>query len=121
MRPPKKDSAWSGSPTRGAMRSANGIATALLLPAAVAARYERHMRMKRMLLALLFLVPVFSPTSAGAQRAKDSTIVDPDVHRVMFENDHVRVIDARAPRGWKSAMHSHRPMLVIILGSGRQR
>jgi hypothetical protein len=32
-----------------------------------------------------------------------------------------RVIDARAGRGWKSAMHSHPPMLVINLGSGRQK
>jgi hypothetical protein len=52
---------------------------------------------------------------------KDSTIVDPAVHQVVFENDHVRVIDARAAHGWKSAMHSHRPMLVIGLGSGRQK
>jgi hypothetical protein len=52
---------------------------------------------------------------------KDSTIVDPAVHQVVFENDHVRVIDARAAHGWKSAMHSHRPMLVIVLGSGRQK
>jgi hypothetical protein len=51
----------------------------------------------------------------------DSTIVDPDVHQVVFENEHVRVIDARAAHGWKSAMHSHPPMLVIGLGSGRQK
>jgi hypothetical protein len=48
-------------------------------------------------------------------------VVDPAVHQVVLENDHVRVIDARATHGWKSAMHSHRPMLVINLGSGRQR
>jgi hypothetical protein len=59
--------------------------------------------------------------SAWAQKPKDATIVDPDVHRVVFENEHVRVIDARAAHGWKSAMHSHPPMLVIVLGSGRQR
>jgi hypothetical protein len=51
----------------------------------------------------------------------DATIVDPAVHQVVFENDHVRVIDARAAHGWKSAMHSHRPMLFIGLGSGRQK
>jgi len=58
---------------------------------------------------------------AARQKPRDSTIVDPAVHQVVFENDHVRVIDARAAHGWKSAMHSHRPMLVIVLGSGRQK
>jgi hypothetical protein len=53
--------------------------------------------------------------------AKDSTIVDAEVHQVVFENEHVRVIDARAAHGWKSPMHSHPPMLVIGLGSGRQK
>jgi mannose-6-phosphate isomerase-like protein (cupin superfamily) len=51
----------------------------------------------------------------------DSTIVAPEVHAVVFENEHVRVIDARAAHGWKTAMHSHPPMLVISLGSGRQK
>ena len=77
--------------------------------------------MKKRLLVLLFLLPAFGLVVAWAQKAKDSTIVDPDVHQVVFENDHVRVIDARAAHGWKSAMHSHRPMLVINLGSGRQK
>jgi hypothetical protein len=47
--------------------------------------------------------------------------VDPDVHQVVFENEHVRVMDARAAHGWKSAIHSHPPTLVIGLSSGRQK
>jgi hypothetical protein len=58
---------------------------------------------------------------AVAQKPEDSTVVDPAAHQVIFENEHVRVIDARAAHGWKSAMHSHPPMLVIVLGSGRQK
>jgi hypothetical protein len=50
-----------------------------------------------------------------------ATIVDPDAHQVVFENEHVRVIQARASHGWKSAPHSHQPMLVVNLGSGRQK
>jgi hypothetical protein len=50
-----------------------------------------------------------------------ATTVDPDAHHVVFENEHVRVIQARASRGWKSAMHSHLPMLVVNLGTGRQK
>jgi hypothetical protein len=56
-----------------------------------------------------------------AHKPEDSTIVDPDAHQVIFENEHVRVVNARAAHGWKSAMHSHPPMLVIVLGSGRQK
>ncbi|WP_433662874.1 hypothetical protein ACQPW1_12460 [Nocardia sp. CA-128927] len=48
-------------------------------------------------------------------------IVDPDAHQVLFENEHVRVIQARASHGWKSAMHAHQPMVVVNLGSGRQK
>jgi quercetin dioxygenase-like cupin family protein len=53
--------------------------------------------------------------------SKDSTIVAPEVHQVVFENEHVRVIDARAANGAKVAMHSHPPMLFIGVGSGRQK
>ena len=57
--------------------------------------------------------------SAVAQKSKDSTIVDPDVHQVVLENDQVRVLEARAAPGWKSPMHSHPPLLLVSLGSAR--
>jgi hypothetical protein len=57
----------------------------------------------------------------SAQKPQHAAIVDPDAHQVLFENEHVRVIHARASHGWESAMHSHLPMLVVNLGSGRQR
>jgi hypothetical protein len=82
---------------------------------------SKEKAMKKRWLVVLFLLPAFGLIAASAQKPKDSTIVDPDVHKVVFENDHVRVIDARAAHGWKSAMHSHPPMLVINLGSGRQK
>jgi len=57
--------------------------------------------------------------AAVAQQVKDSTIVDPDVHKVILENEHVRVLDARISPGWKSPMHSHPPMVIVSLGAGR--
>jgi hypothetical protein len=60
-------------------------------------------------------------TPASGQKPQHATIVDPDAHQVLFANDHVRVILARASHGWESAMHSHPPMLVVNLGSGRQK
>lgn len=69
-------------------------------------------------LLLAMLLGVGLPT-AVAQKSKDSTVVDPDVHQVAFENDHIRVLEARAPVGWKSPMHTHPPLLVVSVGSAR--
>jgi hypothetical protein len=60
-------------------------------------------------------------TPASAQKPQHATIVDPDAHQVLLENEHVRVIHVRASHGWESAMHSHPPTLVVNLGSGRQK
>ncbi|MGH9464536.1 MAG: hypothetical protein ACRD0X_02750 [Thermoanaerobaculia bacterium] len=59
--------------------------------------------------------------TASAQMSPDSTVADPEVHQVAFENDHVRVLRALASPGHESAMHSHPPGLVISLGTGRVR
>ncbi len=75
--------------------------------------------MKTPLSFVLGLVLGAGLTTAVAQRAKDSTIVDPDVHKVVLENEHVRVLDARIAPGWKSPMHSHPPMLLASLKAGR--
>ncbi len=57
--------------------------------------------------------------TALAQKSKDSTIVDPDVHQVVLENEYVRVLEARAAPGYKSPLHSHPPLLIVSLGSAR--
>ena len=75
------------------------------------------MKMKLVVL-LAFLVGAGLGT-AVAQKSKDSTIVDPDVHQVVLENEYVRVLEARAAPGWKSPMHSHPPLLIVSLGSAR--
>jgi len=59
--------------------------------------------------------------AASAQTAPDSTVVDPDVHQVVLENEHVRVLQALAPAGRKSPMHSHPPLLLVSLGTARVR
>lgn len=57
--------------------------------------------------------------TAVAQKSKDSTIVDPDVHQVVLENDHIRVLEARAAPGYKSSMHAHPPLVLVGIGSAR--
>ncbi len=74
------------------------------------------------LVSLLSLSLALAGAAAGsAQTAPDATVVDPDVHQVVFENDHVRVLRALASPGHKSAMHSHPPLLAVSLGTGRAR
>jgi hypothetical protein len=54
-----------------------------------------------------------------SRKASDPVTVDPDVHHVLLENDHVRVFDARATKGRKSPMHSHSPFVFVSLGTAR--
>ncbi|HEU4747417.1 MAG TPA: hypothetical protein VFS56_02875, partial [Gemmatimonadaceae bacterium] len=54
-----------------------------------------------------------------SRKANDPVTVDPDVHHVLLENDHVRVFDARATKGRKSPMHSHAPFVFVSLGTAR--
>ncbi len=55
---------------------------------------------------------LFSPNLANAQ---DPAKVSPTTHKVLFENERVRVIDVRAPAGAKVAMHSHPDYIVYAL------
>ena len=55
------------------------------------------------------IVPAFAlglTVSASAQKSQDAVIVDPKVHNVLFENDHVRVFEARASYPASSAMQT---------------
>lgn len=59
--------------------------------------------------------------AASAQTVPDATIVDPDAHQVILENEHVRVFQALASPGRKSPMHSHPPFVFVSLGTARLR
>jgi quercetin dioxygenase-like cupin family protein len=59
--------------------------------------------------------------AVSAQQVADATISDPDVHQVVLDNPHVRVIEAMAAPGYKSPMHSHPPLLIVSLGTARAR
>jgi hypothetical protein len=56
---------------------------------------------------------------AAAQRARDAVAIDPDVHNVVLENEHVRVFEARASHGRKSPMHTHPSLVLVSVGSAR--
>jgi quercetin dioxygenase-like cupin family protein len=59
--------------------------------------------------------------AAGAQALQDAVVVDPDVHHVVLDNEHVRVIRGLASPGYKSPMHSHPPLVLVSIGTGRVR
>ncbi len=58
---------------------------------------------------------------ATAQRSRDGVVVDPDAHNVVLENEHVRVLEARASHGRKSPMHSHPSLVLVSVGSARAK
>lgn len=53
--------------------------------------------------------------------APDSTEVDPEGHRVVFENEHVRILEVRSQSGEQIPMHSHPPRVVVAVGPYRLR
>jgi hypothetical protein len=59
--------------------------------------------------------------TSHAQAPGNAIDVDPDVHRVVLENEFFRVFDARASKGTKSPMHSHAPMVLVSIGKARFR
>ena len=63
--------------------------------------------------------PAAGALPAVTRKANDAVAMDPDVHNVLFENDHVRVFDGRAAKGRKSPMHSHPPFVFVSLGTAR--
>ena len=51
----------------------------------------------------------------------DATEVDPDGHRIAFENEHVRILEVRNDTGSELPMHSHRPRVVVAIGPYRMK
>jgi beta-alanine degradation protein BauB len=53
--------------------------------------------------------------------AEHAATVAPDVYKVIFENDRLRVLVARMPPGGHTDMHSHPDYFVYALGDGKVR
>lgn len=58
--------------------------------------------------------------SAGAF-AQDAAKVAPELFKVLAENDKVRVLEVKAKKGDKAAMHSHPAMVIYILEGGKTK
>ncbi len=72
------------------------------------------------MLGVLLTVAVFlSGLKTGV--AQDPVTANPDMFKVLAEDERVRVIDDRVPAGAKVAMHSHPPYVVYPLNSYRMK
>jgi quercetin dioxygenase-like cupin family protein len=54
----------------------------------------------------------------GAPMTEHAAKVAPDIYRVLFENDQVRLLEVTMPPGAASAAHSHPGYLVYVLDGG---
>ena len=76
--------------------------------------------------ANLFFVEVKSALegaspAAVSMRENHSTIIDGEQHRLVLENEHVRVIDGMADKHDRSPLHSHPPSVIVSLSKARFR
>jgi len=62
------------------------------------------------------LVPLFV-LCAGVASTQDAVKIDPEHHKVEFENDQIRVVRMVYPPGYKTPMHGHLPGVTVMLSS----
>ena len=51
--------------------------------------------------------------------AEDAVKVAPDVYKVVFENEKVRVLEVEMEEGSRTEMHSHPDTLIYIISGGK--
>jgi len=57
--------------------------------------------------------------NARADAYPDATVIDPDYHNVVLENEYVRVLESRAAPGAKTHMHSHPSRIIVSMKAAR--
>jgi quercetin dioxygenase-like cupin family protein len=57
--------------------------------------------------------------AAGATLAQDVMKVSPETHKVLLENDQVRVLGVRVKPGEKVGLHSHPASVIYYLSDGK--
>lgn len=83
-----------------------------------------------MKLLITFVLATFATTAVAqlpfqrqqqpqAQSARDAVAVAPNVHHVLFDNQHVRVYRVLASHGQTTEMHTHPPFALVSLRDAR--
>jgi quercetin dioxygenase-like cupin family protein len=60
-------------------------------------------------------------TGAGIARAQDVVTVSPETHKILLENDRVRVLGVQVRPGEKVGMHSHPASIIYYLSDANLR
>ena len=68
----------------------------------------------------LFAVLALALTVGGAS-AQDAEKATPNVVKLRFENERVRILEATSQPGDKEQMHSHPQNVVVVLNGGKLR
>ena len=63
----------------------------------------------------------FAMIAALIAAAQDAAVTDPDLYKVIFENDRVRLLEYRDQPGDKTSMHAHPAFLVYALSAFERR
>jgi len=74
--------------------------------------------MKKYPNVLVLLASFLFLTNHQALFADDPAVVGPDIYRVLFENDRVRVLSFHFKPGDKLASHSHPPFVAYVTSEG---
>ncbi|WP_205648920.1 hypothetical protein [Acuticoccus kandeliae] len=80
----------------------------------------RSMRILRNSVMARAAIPLIALTVTAAS-AQDAAVTDPNLYKVVFENDRVRVLEYRDQPGAKTSMHAHPAFLVYALSSFERR
>ena len=73
-------------------------------------------------LSVLILWTALSLSNANAADAVESldpTVVSPDMYTVLFENEHVRVVEYKIGPGERDNWHAHPPKVSYVVEAGR--
>jgi len=78
------------------------------------------MRTTRQRIGLVIAVALFG-AFAGSLSAQDPAVVQSATVKVKFENEKVRVLEAKLPPGVKEAVHSHPTYVIYVMTGGKVR
>lgn len=76
---------------------------------------------KWLYLGIGLTIGVSATSMSGRLASADPVQVSPQLYKVRFENDRVRVLEYRLPPGQKEAMHMHPPRVVYELSDSTLR
>lgn len=63
--------------------------------------------------------PLAKGDVAPLETQTDPVVVSPDLYRVLFENQHIRVVEYAIAPGEHDRPHTHPPKFMVVLASGR--